>query len=178
MNLFYRILIVLSIIPLQTVFLEKIQIAGVKPDIALVFIFVQGWVWGKRSGFFWGLVLGGMIDLFSTGIIGPAFVIKGLVGIIAGMLGKSFLHLSLQGYVILFLIISLLHDLSGIVFLYGLGTEELMPLLTGKVLIRAIYNAVIAIAAILIVWEKFDQKGTFEYGGAIFSPGRRTGTRK
>lgn len=177
MEWFFKIFIALSIIPLQTVFLEKIQIWGVKPDIALVFVFVQGWIWGTRNGLFWGLALGGMIDLFSIGVIGVTFVIKGVIGVIGGVLGKSFLHLSLQAYVTLFLIVSLLHDVAGTLFLHGLGPEELTSLLTGRVLVRAIYNTVLAIGVILIVWEKFNQKGTFEYGGAIFSPGRRSGTR-
>ncbi|MFQ5587240.1 MAG: hypothetical protein ACE5F7_00230 [Nitrospiria bacterium] len=178
MEWLFKILIALSIIPIQTVFLEKIQIGGVKPDAALVFVFVQGWVWGAKKGFLWGLALGGMIDLFSTGMIGVTFVMKGLIGVLGGMLGKSFLHLSLQAYVLLFLMVSLLHDIAGVVFLHGLGLEELTSLLTGKILIRAIYNTVFAIVAILIVWEKFSRKGTFEYGGAIFSPGRRSGTRR
>lgn len=166
------------IVPIQSVFLEKIKIGGIKPDIALVFIFVQGWVWGKKSGFFWGMVLGGFLDLFSTGTLGIALIIKSIIGALSGILGKSFLHLSLQGYVLLFLGISLLHDISGFFFLHGLGAEEFFSALTGDALIRAIYNTFFAIGAILFVWDRFNQKGTFEYGGTILSPGRRSGTRR
>ncbi len=178
MNWFTKILAALFIIPLQTVFLEKIQIGGVKPDMALVFIFVQGWVWGKRSGMGWGFALGGIIDLSTTGTIGMTFLIKGVCGLLGGIMGKSFLHLSLQGYVVLFLFVSLFHDLSGTLLIHGLEGQPLFSLFTIEVLIRAIYNTVFAIIAILFVWEKFDQKGKFEYGGAILSPGRRTGTRR
>ena len=162
---------------MQTVFLEKIQIRGVKPDIALVFVFIQGWVDGKKSGFFWGLALGGLIDLFSTGILGPALILKSLVGFIAGVLGKSFLHLSLHGYVFFFLMVSLLHDVSGLFFLHEMS-EELSSVLMEEAVIRLIYNLLFSVGAALIIWEKFNRKGTFEYGGTIFSPGRKSGTRE
>ena len=173
-----RVLIFLLLIPVQTIVLEKVKIAGVKPDIALVFVFVQGWIFGRRQGGLWGAALGGLIDLFSTGILGITLILKGLVGLIAGELGKSFLHLSLQGYVLFFIGISLLHDVAGLVFLHGFDFEELRFVLTGEILMRAVYNTVLAVIAIVIVWEKFNQKGNFEYGGAILSPGRKPGTRK
>lgn len=173
-----RILIFLILIPVQTVFLEKVKIAGVKPDIALVFVFVQGWIFGRKQGGIWGLALGGLIDLFSTGVLGLALFLKGFVGVIAGGLGKSFLQFSLHSYVLFFVVISLLHDVVGILFLHGLSVEILKSGLMGEIFMRAIYNTLLAIVAILIIWEKFDQEGKFEYGGAILFPGRKPGTRK
>jgi len=164
------------LIPVQTVLLEKVKIAGVKPDIALVFVFVQGWIGGRKRGVLWGVALGGLIDLFSTGVLGLTLVLKGLTGLLAGALGKSFLHLSLQGYVLFFVGISLLHDVTGMLYLHG--DLELTSLLMGEALIRAIYNTFLAVGAILVIWEKFDPKGRFDYGGAILSPGRKPGSRK
>lgn len=178
MNWSSRILIFLMLIPVQSVLLEKVEIAGVKPDIALVFVFVVGWTQGRKVGGLWGIALGGLIDLFSSGVLGLALLLKGVVGLIAGGLGKSFLHLSLQSYVIFFVGLSLLHDLVGIFFLHGFVLEDLGAVLTGEILLRAIYNTLLAIIAILIVWEKSNQKESFAYGGTIFSPGRKPGTRK
>lgn len=175
MRWFYRLFIFLSIIPIQTLLLEKVRIAGVKPDLPLVFVFVQGWIWGEKSGLYWGLALGGLVDLFSIGVFGIAFALKGAVGFISGILGKSFLHLSLQAYVVIFLLVSILHDFTGDFFLHGIELEELWAVRTGDILIRAIYNTLLSAGCIVFIWGK-REKRIIKYGGTLLSPRRKPGT--
>lgn len=167
---FFRILICLAILPVQTILLEKCRVFGVKPDLSLVIVFVQGWFWGTPSGLYWGLALGGLLDLFSMGKLGLGLILKVLVGVIAGFFGKSFLHLSTQVYLALFLIISLIHDLAGNLILHGFGTEALQ---TGEIVIRALYNGILSIAAVFLVSNRINRQESQNYGGAIFSPGKK-----
>lgn len=169
---FLKIFIFLSIIPLQTILLEKVQIGGTKPDLALVWIFVQGWFWGIRNGLYWGMALGGLLDLFSIGTLGLGLVIKGIVGCVAGILGKSFLHLSLQLYCLIFFFISFLHDISGTLFLHGFETESLPALGIDRLLIRALYNTVLGIGLVLLIRSRRSNNGELAYGGSFLPAGR------
>ncbi len=168
-----RIFICLAIIPVQTIVLERFQIFGVKPDLALVIVFVQGWFWGTPSGLQWGVALGGLLDLFSVGTLGPGFLLKALAGAIAGLFGKSFLHLSTQVYVAISLIMSLLHDIAGTLILHGFGSEGFHAIQTGDIIIRALYNGALSIAAVFLINNRANRQEIQSYGGTIFSPGKK-----
>ena len=170
---FLRILTCLAIIPVQTIFLEPFQIFGVKPDLALILVFVQGWFWGAPNGLYWGLSLGVLLDLFSVGTVGLDLILKALVGATAGFFGKSLFHLSIQVYVAIFLIISLLHDVTGTLILRGLGTEGFQAIQTEDIIIRALYNAVLGIVSVFLIRNRINRQEIQSYGGAIFSPGKR-----
>lgn len=169
---FLRIFIFLSIIPLQTILLEKVQIVGIKPDLALVWIFAQGWFWGIKNGLYWGLALGGLLDIFSIGVLGLGLVLKGAVGCVAGALGRSFLHLSLQLHSLIFFFISFLHDISGTLFLHGIEIETLQTLRIGELLIRALYNTVFGIGLLLLIRSRINNNGEHVYGGSFLSTER------
>ncbi|MDC4224944.1 MAG: hypothetical protein MPW15_12125 [Candidatus Manganitrophus sp.] len=68
--------IFLLLIPVQTLLLEKIQIAGVKPDLALILVYCFSWAKGEIHGLLWGVALGGLIDLFSIGLLGVNFILE------------------------------------------------------------------------------------------------------
>jgi len=168
----YRLLILLSIIPIQSIFLEKLRIAGVKPDLALVFVFIQGWVRGEKAGLYWGLAMGGLSDFFSIGVLGVAFALKGAVGYVSGLLGGSMLHLSLQAYGLIFLIFSILHDFAGHFFLHGLSMEGLQSAHAEDILLRALYNTLLSLVGILFFGGRLEKGGL---GDGRFSPGKQTG---
>jgi len=163
----------LAIIPLQTILLEKFQVFGVKPDLALVIVFVQGWFWGTPIGLYWGMALGGLLDLFSIGTLGLGLVLKTLVGAIAGLFGKSFLHLSTQVYLGIFLLMSLVHDIMGSLILHGFDAEGFQAIQTGDIIIRALYNGILSIAAVLLISNRTNRQEIQSYGGTIFSPGKK-----
>lgn len=163
----------LAIIPVQSIFLENFQVFGIKPDLALVFVFVQGWFWGIPNGLYWGMALGGLLDLFSVGTIGLGITLKVLVGATAGFFGKSFLHLSTRVYVAIFLMISLLHDVSGSFMLHGFSSEGFQSIQIWEIIIRALYNTVLSMLVVFFVRTRINRQETQSYGGAIFSPGKK-----
>jgi len=168
---FLKGLLVLSVIPLQSIVLEKIQIGGIKPDLALVLVFFQGWFFGVANGLYWGAALGGLLDLFSLGILGVGLVAKGLVGLVAGLLGKSFLHLSIPLHLIIFMAVSVIHDLAGSFFLHG-ADLSLFQAGLGEVLSRAAYNSLFGLGYIFLVRPSAGNQGELAYGGTIFPSGR------
>jgi rod shape-determining protein MreD len=170
---FYRILICIAIIPAQTIFMEKFRVLGVKPDIALVVVFVQGWFRGVPNGLYWGSVLGGLLDLFSVGTLGIGLLMKSIVGAIAGFFGKSFLHLSIRIYIAIFLIISLLHDVVGRTILHGLGADGIQSIPIEEITMRALYNAVLGLVAVSLIKSRINRQELEDYGGTIFSPGKK-----
>ena len=172
MKWFYRVLVFLMVMPVQTLLLENLRIGGVKPDLALVLVFVQGWAFGEVNGLFWGLALGGLVDLFSIGILGVNFVLKAAVGFTAGILGKSLLNLALWVNSIFIFVISVLHDLLGTWFLHGMNRAEFDDVI-GSIVARGLYNSLFAVLFFFIFLKKTNTKGSFEYAGTLFSPGRK-----
>ncbi len=158
---------ILSIVPLQSVVLEKLQIGGIKPDLALVWVFFQGWYFGALNGLYWGMALGSILDLFSVGTLGIGLITKSLVGTAAGLFGKSFLHLSLPLHVLIFILVSVVHDLSGNIFLHGFDRISIQSGLT-EALARAVYNSLFGIGFILVARSNPSNRGEGIYGGTIF----------
>ncbi len=177
MKWFYRVLVFLLFMPVQTLILENLRVGGIKPDLALILVFVQGWAFGEVNGLFWGFALGGLVDLFSTGILGVNFVLKAGVGFTSGVLGKSLLDLALWVNSIFIFIISVLHDMLGIFFLHGMNAAELHAGL-GSMVARALYNSLFAMIFFFVFLKKNSAKGSFEYAGTLLSPGRKSGFTK
>ncbi|HZR47612.1 MAG TPA: rod shape-determining protein MreD [Candidatus Manganitrophaceae bacterium] len=177
MKWLYRILVFLVFMPVQTLILENMRIGGIKPDLALVLVFVQGWAFGEVNGLFWGMALGSLVDFFSTGILGVNFILKVFVGFVSGILGKSLLNLALWVNSFFIFIISVLHDVLGEFILHGVNGAELNDAM-GNIIARAFYNSVLAMIFFFIFLKKVNTKGSFEYAGALLSPGRKSGFTK
>lgn len=177
MKWFYRILVFLIFMPVQTLIMENMRIGGIKPDLALVLVFVQGWAFGEVNGLFWGVALGSLVDLFSTGILGVNFVLKVSVGFVSGILGKSLLNLAVWVNSFFIFIISVLHDIVGELILHGVNGAELNDAI-GNIMVRALYNSALAMIFFFVFLKKTNAKGSFEYAGALLSPGRKSGFTK
>ncbi len=83
MRTFYFLALVLGFILLQSTALNFIAINGIKPDLVLVLIILNGFLRGTREGAFLGFVGGVMQDLVSGGYFG----MYALTNITAGYLG-------------------------------------------------------------------------------------------
>lgn len=141
-----RIVIFLFFIPVQTLLLEPLKVEGVKPDLALLLAFMHGWAFGEMNGLFWGLALGGLLDLFSIGFLGVNFVLKGIIGLFAGMFGKTLINLPIWGNGLIIFILSHLHDLIGTLLLRGAGEDRFTMVIMSRIFVRALYNGLLATA--------------------------------
>jgi len=135
------LLVVIFFIPIQTYLFEGISILGVKPDLGFILSYLMGLAWGRTRGLLWGILFGGLQDLFSMGVIGPHCLLKGLIGLSAGLLETFYIYLSLRAHAFVSFLASLLHELIGVIFFYGVlnGLMTLSWLTIG----HALYNCVI-----------------------------------
>ncbi|MCP9474443.1 MAG: hypothetical protein NNA19_04250, partial [Nitrospira sp.] len=94
MNVLVWSAVIALMVPLQSVLLPQVKIAGVTPDMALVAACLAGLLGGELHGLLVGLTLGWVMSLFSA--IDPvvAMGVKGAVGYAAGFAGRHVVYLS------------------------------------------------------------------------------------
>lgn len=173
-----RIVIFLFLIPAQTLLLDAIQIGGVKPDLALILVYCFAWAGGEVRGLLWGVALGGLIDLFSIGILSVNFFLKMIIGFIVGMLGKSFLALSFLWNTLIFFFVSIVHDLVGTLLVEGVGEGGLLSMIHREMIGRAFYNSLFAVGLLFLFAKRRAEKGAIDHAGILFTPGGNPGSAK
>jgi rod shape-determining protein MreD len=160
------IVTMLVCILLQSTLLQKIAIAGVKPDLALlVLIFVsmrRGSMVGQISGFATGF----LEDVMNVSPLGFHSLLRTVMGFLYGLLsGNVFVDPFLMPIVLAVIATILKGILSGIVSaLFGITASGFMTF-AGRILIEAGYNGVIApfLFALLNLFKVFkqaDKEGT------------------
>ena len=75
---------------LQSHFFSWYNIAGIKPNLFIVFTLFLGLFLGKIYGLSLGLIFGILLDLFIGKRIGLNATMLGIAGLIGGVLDKSF----------------------------------------------------------------------------------------
>jgi rod shape-determining protein MreD len=80
--------LIFGLVPLQVTGLNYVGIAGIRPDLTLIATFLIGFLSGEMEGLLMGLLLGCVQDLFSAGSLWINLITKGMIGILAGLLGR------------------------------------------------------------------------------------------
>jgi len=154
-NRIYRVsplvilVVLIMFIPVQTHLFEAISIWGIKPDLGFILSYLIGLAWGRERGLFYGMLFGGLQDLFSMGVIGPHCLLKGLIGFCAGLLETFYIYFSLRSHSLASFLASLFHDFVGVIFFYGLF-DGLMAL-SWSTIGRALYNGLITVGLISLL---------------------------
>ncbi len=140
--IFFTILI----FTIQTTVLRYISIAGVTPDIILIFTVYAGLRQGKEKGITTGFILGLIQDSLSAGIMGVNALSKGLLGFIVGDIREKIMSENTITQCF-FIFIATIFDglivllISETIFPEDLGGRiSLRPLLS-----RALYNSIIGL---------------------------------
>jgi len=76
----------LALLTLQTSGGSAGGLAGLQPDLVLLFVLATGMRRGETSGTLWGIGLGFVEDTFSAGLPGANLLTKGFLGFAAGNL--------------------------------------------------------------------------------------------
>jgi len=143
------LLVVIFFIPIQTNLFEGMSILGVKPDLGFILSYLIGLAWGRTRGLLWGILFGGLQDIFSIGAIGPHCLLKGLIGLGAGLLETFYIYLSLRAHTLVSFLASLLHELIGVIFFYG--TLNGLMALSWFTIGHALYNCAITTGLLFIL---------------------------
>lgn len=85
MRTFNFLLLVLGFIVLQSTALNFIAVGGIKPDLVLILVILNGFLRGTREGAFLGFVGGVLQDLVSGGYFGMYALTNMAAGYLAGL---------------------------------------------------------------------------------------------
>ena len=142
------ILVILFLISyfVQSNFFSWFTIAGVKPNIFIIFVLCIGLYAGKRVGSILGIVFGILLDIFIGKQIGLSGVLLGIVGFVGGYLDKNFSKNSKITIILMCIATTIIYEVINylvLVLMYKLDFELLA--LIKIVLIEAVYNSILII---------------------------------
>lgn len=131
---------------LQSNFFSWYNIAGIEPNLFIVFILFIGLYLGKVCGFSLGIVFGICLDLFVGKRIGLNAIMLGIAGLIGGFLDKSFSKESRITFMIMTISITILCEIINYTLqIILLGAEAEFIKFMNIAIVEAIYNAIIVI---------------------------------
>ena len=144
--------LVLGLVPIQTTVLQYASIGGIRPDLCLIAVCLVGFVAGEREGMLLGFALGLIQDLFSAGDPGLNLVTKGLIGFLAGLVGKLLANVTPVAMLATLLGLSVV---SGTVFLMavrvGEGLADLFFVTRSVLLPQALFDAAVGTGAYWLI---------------------------
>lgn len=144
--------LVLLVIPVQIVLLDRVSIAGIRPDLALVVVCLIGLYRSEVEAVLAGLALGFAQDLFSGGALWGNLCMKPILGLLAGLASRNLVNLTWAFVLVLMLGLSLL---SGTVMYLlksftGPGANFFLAA-RGIILPQACYDAGLGLAALKLI---------------------------
>ncbi len=86
--------IALLVIPVQATLFTPLSIAGIKPDLPLVLIYIIGLLTGPAEAALAGIGMGLVQDIAGASLLGLTGFSRGLVGLAAGFLGRRVLDIA------------------------------------------------------------------------------------
>ena len=142
--------VVLLIIPFQVVVIDRVGVGGIVPDAILLAVFLIGLWRGELEAVVLGFVLGFLQDLLSGAMIWVNLMTKPLIGLAAGVLGRT--PISLTPWIIPILItgVSVGSGMLALLLLQAHAAEmDVVLAFLGIVLPQALYDG--AFGAIVIL---------------------------
>ena len=135
------LVILLLVIPLQASLLNPLSIGGIKPDLALTLTFIIGLITGPTEGAFAGMGLGLIQDIGSASLLGFTGLSRGLVGFLAGLLGRRVLDIDNPTIILLLVAFSFGEGIFITIFLQTTyGAVPLVSFLARRVAPQALYT--------------------------------------
>lgn len=140
------ILLFLILYLLQINFFNWFTIAGISPNLFVIFILFVGLFAGKRVGIPLGLVVGLSLDFFISKKIGISGIMLGVIGALGGILDKNFSKDSRMTIILMTAIVTFVYELGTYLLNYLIvsSTIEMIPFLKITI-IEMIYNILLVI---------------------------------
>lgn len=139
-------LIFIIIYLLQSNFFSWFTIAGVKPNLIIIFVLFIGLFTNRILGLSYGVIFGLLLDIFINKKIGISAIMLGIVGLLGGILDKNFSKdskITIIGMVIVttFIYEFAMYIINSVIFSYVWEMKAFFI----KIIIEMIYNAIITI---------------------------------
>jgi rod shape-determining protein MreD len=148
-------LVLLLIIPLQASLLAPLTLGGIKPDLALAFIFVIGLVAGPVEGALVGIAIGLIQDIGSASLLGFTGLSRGIIGLIAGLLGRRVLDIESPTIVLFLVVFSVAEGIYISLFLQTTsGAVPFISLIARRIVPQALYTGLFGFLMLHLVIKK------------------------
>lgn len=157
--LIYAVLLV-GLVPIQSVLMPHLSVWGVKPDLGLIVVCLVGLFAGELEGLVVGLAVGWIISLFSAESLLLSMVTKGGVGYAAGLAGRQVVYLTPVGLVIGLLVVSILAGLLTAGSLRLNDQQDMWWAFRAIVLPQACFDAAMGGAIYWAVWSRLNVERT------------------
>lgn len=145
-SIFLTFIAFLIIYILQANFFTWFTIAGVKPNLFIIFIAFLGLFAGKYMGIIWGVVVGLLLDIFMGKSVGTSAIMLGIIGIIGVVLDKNFSKDSRLTVILMMITSTIIYEIgtfiiNSLMFSYEVVIWNFVRIL----LIETLYNAILTI---------------------------------
>lgn len=150
---------------LQSNLFTWFTIAGVMPNLFVIFVLFIGLYGHKFMGVTYGIVLGLLLDLFIGKKIGITAIMLASIGIIGMMFDKNFSKDNRMTIIVMVLISTIVFEAGSYILNYFINETALQMLLFVKMLlIEVIYNCLLTIILYPFI-QLFGNKIEDEYKG-------------
>lgn len=131
---------------LQADFFSWFTIAGIKPNLFIIFTLFIGLFAGKKLGIILGIIIGLLLDLLIGRTVGISAILLGSIGLLGERLNKNFSKDSRFTIMLMVMGCTVVYELISYVY-YTLRLETVFEMYSfAKIVsIEAIYNAIIVI---------------------------------
>jgi rod shape-determining protein MreD len=147
--------ILLLILPFQASLLNPLSLAGIKPDLALVVVFIIGLLTGPAEAALAGMGIGLVQDIGSASLLGFSGFTRGLVGLAAGLLGTKVLDIGSPTIVLFLAAISLAEGVLISLFLQvTYGAVPFFSMIAGRLLPQALLSGILGLVVLRLINRK------------------------
>lgn len=142
-----------------------LKIAGVMPNLFVVFVLFIGLFYNKIAGVSYGIVFGILLDLFVGKKVGISAIMLGTIGLIGGLFDKNFSKDSRFTIIVMVVLSTFFYEIgkyiiSLIIFKFDMELIREIKIL----LIESLYNVILTIILYPLI-QKFGYKIEEEYKG-------------
>lgn len=140
------LLIFLIIYFVHVNFFSWFNLAGIKPNLFVLFVLVVGLFSGKSRGIAIGIITGICLDFFLGKSIGITAILLGIIGFLGGYLDQNFSKDSRFTMIIMIAISTILYELVGYIFNYFINSVNINMIVLIKILIvEVLFNCILTI---------------------------------
>lgn len=127
-------------------FFSWFNLAGIKPNLFVILVFVIGLFSGKSRGITFGIIIGLCLDFFLGKSIGITGIMLGFVGFLGGYLDRNFSKDSRFTMIIMVVIVTLIYEIGNYIFNYFINDVNINIGLFAKILfIESFFNIIITV---------------------------------
>lgn len=141
---------------LQANFFTWFTIAGIKPNLFIIFILFVGLFAGKKIGIILGFVLGMILDLLVGRTVGISAILLAIIGFLGEYFDKNFSKESRFTIMLMVIGCTILYETFGYIYcIFRLGIQFELYSFIKILLVESLYNAIM----VIIVYPMIQKAG-------------------